>query len=222
MPSSTPVPTRRRFIQSTAALLGASTLAGCGGSGSASGSSREAPNAAPPEDALTDPTHVSLRHSERAPLVRDADSTTADSDGDSNADDGETPRFDEWHHLLVADADHASSLSFADVDGVEDARRLLSETDFDSESVYVERHVIGECYERRLCWIRWTDSEIETDYARILRDADVACKADAEDVVTNFIRIPAVLDPEQISSYGSSSGGGPCRRPDERAEGENV
>lgn len=223
MPSSTPTPTRRRLLQSVAAVLGASALAGCGGSGSASSTARAGPNAHPPEDALTDPTHVSLRHSERAPIVRDADSTTADSEGDSDADEGATARFDEWHHLLVANADHASSLTFADVDGVADARRLLAETDFESESVYVERHVIGECYERRLCWIRWTDSEVETDYARILRDADVACEADARDVVTNLVRIPVALDPERISSYGSSSGGGPCRRPeDERAEGESV
>mgnify|MGYP000321381740 FL=1 len=221
MPSSTTASTRRRLLQSTAAVLGASALAGCGGSGSASSSSSEAPNADSPEDALTDPTHVSLRSSERAPIVRDPESTTDGSGADSDADEGETPRFDEWHHFVVADADRASALTVADVDGVEDARRLLAETDFDSESVYVERHVIGECYERRLCWVRWTDSEVETDYARILRDADVACEADAEDVVTNLIRIPAALNPGQISSYGSSSGGGRCRRPEgERTEAD--
>jgi hypothetical protein len=224
MPSSTPAPTRRRFVKSTAAVLGAAALAGCGGSGSASSSSRAAPNADPPDDALTDPTHVTLRNPERAPIVSGPESTVGgtNAESDQGADES-TPQFDEWHHLVVVDADRASSLTFADVDGVDDARRLLEETDFDSESVYVERSVVPECYERRLCWIRWSDSEIETDYARILRDADVACEADAEDVVTNVIRLPVALDPDQISSYGSSSGSGPCRRPEgERMEGESA
>ncbi|WP_336024063.1 hypothetical protein [Halobellus salinisoli] len=210
MPSNTPSPSRRRLLQSAAALLGASALAGCGGSSSSSsGTARAGPDANPPKDALTDPTHVSLRNSELASIVRDAESETEEPTAGA---DGETPRFDRWQHELVADAERAESLTFADVDGVDEARSLLEETDFESESIYVEGHAVEECYERQLCWVRWTDSEIETDYARVLRDADVACEADAKDFVTNLIRIPAALDPDDIRSYGSS-GGGRCRTP---------
>ncbi|MFD1685344.1 hypothetical protein [Halobellus litoreus] len=219
MPSNAPSPSRRRLLQSIAAVLGASALAGCGGSGSASGTARAGPNVEPPQDALTDPTHVSLRNSELAPIVEDPDSETDASESDTAG----TPRFDDWQHDLVVDAERAGSLTFADVDGADEARALLDETDFESESVYVEGHVVPECYERRLCWVRWTDSEIETDYARILRDADVACEADADDFVTNLIRIPAALNPDDVRSYGSSSGSGPCRRPaGERTEGESA
>ncbi|MGQ4556489.1 hypothetical protein [Halobellus sp. GM3] len=208
MPSNTPSPSRRRLLQSMGTLLGVSALAGCGGSGSASSTARSGPDADPPEDALTDPTHVSLRNAEKAPIVRDPGSETDESGADSEG----TPRFDRWQHDLVADAERADSLAFADVDGADGARSLLAETDFESESVYIEGHVVGECYERRLCWIRWTDTEIETDYARILRDADVACEADSDDFVTNLIRIPAALNPDSVRSYGSS-GGGRCRTP---------
>ncbi|WP_144904821.1 hypothetical protein [Halobellus captivus] len=208
MPSNTPSPSRRRLLQPAAALLGSSALAGCGGSSTASSTARDGPDANPPEDALTDPTHVSLRNTERAPIVRDPNAET----GASGDDSAGTPRFDRWRHDLVVDAERAASLTFADVDGVDAARALLDETDFEAASVYVEGHVVAECYERRLCWIRWTDSEIETDYARILRDADVACEADAKDFVVNLIRIPAALDPDDIRSYGSG-GGGRCRTP---------
>ncbi|WP_256288621.1 hypothetical protein [Halobellus inordinatus] len=208
MPSSTSSPTRRRLLRSTAALLGAGALAGCGGHSGASGSSSvSGPGAEPPADALVDPTAVKLRNPELKPVVSTGTETTTKSD-----DQTETP-IDDWRHTLVGDAETAASLSFADVDGADEAKALLEETDFESQSVYVERHAIGECYERRLCWVRWTEHEIETDYARILRDADVACEADARDVVTYLIRIPVALDPEQVNSYSSGSGSGPCRTP---------
>lgn len=209
MPSNTPSPSRRRLLQSTAALLGLSALAGCGGSSSSTGTARAGPDADPPADAVTDPTHVSLRNTERAPIVRDSESTEST---ESTSGTDASSQFDRWQHELIADAERAASLSFADVDGVDEARQLLDETDFESETVYIEGHVVAECYERELCWIRWTDSGIETDYARILRDVDVACEADAEDFVTNLIRIPVALDPDKVRSY-SSSGGGRCRTP---------
>jgi hypothetical protein len=215
MPSSTQLPTRRRFVTSAIALLGGTALAGCGGSGSASGSSREAPNADPPDDALVDPPHVSLRNAALEPIVWSGTPTETPDTEES----GE-PAIDSWAHHVVASDEAAAELTFADVDGVDEAREFLAETDFDAATVYVERQLVGECYRHELCWVRWTDSEIETDYARILRDADVACEADARSVVTKLIRLPVTLEPGQISSYGSSSGGGPCRRPG--GDGESM
>ncbi|WP_311170484.1 hypothetical protein [Halobellus ordinarius] len=211
MPSSTPALTRRRLIQAAAAL-GATALAGCGGSSSASGSTREVPAAGPPDDALNDPPHVSLRQSELKPIVVTESTPTDDTETGTGAET--IAEADKWHQILVADAETAESLTIADVDGAESARQFIAETDFDAETVYVERHVTPECYERRLCWINWTESRIETEYARVLRDADVACEADAEDVLTTLIRIPAALDPDSVQRYSSGGGGGPCPRPE--------
>ena len=61
--------------------------------------------------------------------------------------DGTDAGIDEWRHNLIADADAA--------------RRFLDDTDFGSETVYVERHVVGECYDHRLCWIRRTDGRFD-------------------------------------------------------------
>ncbi|MFB6089670.1 MAG: hypothetical protein ABEJ97_01310 [Halobellus sp.] len=221
MPSSTQRPTRRRFVASAVSLLCGTALAGCGGldsaTGSASGSSREGPDARPPADALVDPPHVSLRNAEPKPNVwSETPTETATPEGD------EKPAIDEWAHHVVASDEAAADLTFADVEGADEARAFLEATDFDAETVYVERHVVGECYRHRLCWIRWTESEIETDYAWILRDADVACEADARDAVTKLIRLPVALDPDEISSYGSSSGSGRCRRPEGAGEPTEV
>ena len=202
MPSSTRSPTRRRLLRAAAALVGAGALAGCGGSASSSSSASNAPNANPPDDALTDPSTVALRAPADVTMLRDGETGT-DASGEI--------RTDEWQHDLVADADTAASVSIADVDGAEAARRFLDDTDFETETVYIERHVVGECYEQRLCWIRWTDEEVETSYARILRPAEVSCSADDRTGVTYLIRLPAALDPDSVSHFSSGSSSGVCR-----------
>ncbi|MFB6250581.1 MAG: hypothetical protein ABEI27_02655, partial [Halobellus sp.] len=143
--------------------------------------------------------------------------TTSSGDGQT-----ETGTIDDWAHYLIARTEDASALTFADVDGADDARSFLDATDFSSQTIYVERHLVDECFRHRLCWVRWTESEVETDYARLLRDADFACEANAQMAVTYLIRLPVTLEPGQINSYGSGSGGGPCPRPDNTTREGNT
>lgn len=201
MPSNPSRSSRRRLLRSAAALVGAGAVAGCGGTAESSGTAVAEVGADPPDDAVTDPESVVLRGPSDEPVLREV------------GDDESEPGVDEWRHNLVADAETAASLSVADVDGAAEARRFLKETDFDAETVYVERHVVGECYDQRLCWIRWTDERIETSYARVLRDADVSCSADVRVGVTHLIRLSAALDPDRVTRFSSSGGGGPCRTP---------
>ena len=214
MPSSTPRPPRRRFLRSAAALVSAGAVAGCNGTAESSGTAVDGPNADPPDDAVTDPESVVLRAPPDDPVLREV------GGGETGADS--EPRVDEWRHDLIADAETAASVSVADVDGAVEARRFLDDTDFGSETVYVERHVVGECYEHRLCWVRWTDDRVQTSYARVLRDADVACAADARVGVTHLIRLPAALDPEQVSRFSSSGGSGRCRRSTGAEDAESM
>jgi hypothetical protein len=195
--------TRRRVLRSAVCLLGA--LAGCNGESSseptATPTANAPPSDGPPSDALSDPPRLTLRKPDSGLVV---------TRGDAESTDDHRDRF-----FVVAEAETAASLSFAPVDGVADARQFVADTDFESESVYVDQRPVPECYRRRLCWIRWTEVEVETSYARTLRDADVACEADAEDVVATFVRLPAVLS--GVSRFHSSSGGGPCRPAEGRA-----
>ncbi|GAB3699043.1 hypothetical protein [Halorubrum pallidum] len=217
MPSERAWLSRRRFIGSAAATLSAPALSGCGGSGSSSGStSSDDPDAEPPDDALRAPPHVTLRGSTTEPNIVMREST------ESGTGDSPNER-DDWAQYVLSGDDDADALTFAEVEGVDEARAFLDQTEFDSETVYVERHLVGECYRHRLCWVRWTRREIETDYARVLRDVDVACEADARVAVTNLIRLPVALDSERISSYSSGGGSGACPRPteDDRREGDS-
>jgi hypothetical protein len=214
MPSSTPRPTRRRLLRSAAALVGVGAVAGCNGTAESSGTAVAGSDPDPPDDAIADPPSVVLRAPADEPVVREE----TDSDGDDESD----LRVDEWRHILVADDETATSVSIADVDGADEAREFLDETDFDAETVYVERHVVGECYDQRLCWIRWTDEQVETSYGRVLRPAEAACSADARVGVIHLIRLPAALDPDEISRFSSSGGSGQCRTPAGAGDGASM
>lgn len=200
--------TRRAFLRSAAGL--ATVLAGCGADPTPDSSPTTAPRG-PPRDALADPAMVRLRRSGRRPVVRRPDATDDEAE-DEESDAG----ADRWWHLLVTDAETADSLTFADSasDDVAAARRFLADTDFDSASVYVEQFVVPECYDRELCWIRWTEDRVETDYVRVLRDADVPCETAAEDVLASLFRLPVALNSAEGMSYGSGVGGGRCRTPE--------
>jgi hypothetical protein len=205
MPSNSPQPTRRRLLRSAAALVGVGAVAGCNGTAESSGTAVADPDPDPPDDAVTDPESVVLRAPPDELVLREATDTDTESEGDA--------RIDEWRHNLIADAETAASTSIAEIDGAGEARQFLDETDFGTETVYVERHVIGECYDQRLCWIRWTDERVETSYGRVLRPAEAACSADARVGVTHLIRLPVALDPDEVSRFSSSGGSGQCRTP---------
>ncbi|SEP24137.1 hypothetical protein SAMN04487948_12563 [Halogranum amylolyticum] len=199
--------TRRRALHGATALLAG--LAGCSGSSSSSRSS--SPTAAESGGSGdTDPESYTLRGPTDDPLVRTGDAST----------DTPTDRLEErrWHHEFVTSADAAESLRFADVDGVDGARAFLAETSFETETVYVERRTVGECWELDLCYVRWGPKRVETDYGRRLRAADVACSADEQVAVATFVRIPARLDPEEIRQYGSGTSSDGCRLPPQRRD----
>lgn len=197
--------TRRHTLRSAAGALAA--LAGCSAENRSRKDTTPSPHG-PPADALTDPPALTLRNPEAAPVVTRGTPTPTEDEG----------RF--WGHRLVVDDETASTLTVADVEGADRAREFLDATDFEGETVYVEQREIGECYERTLCWVKWTDSSIETAYSRGFRDADVACETDAKDVVAHLIRLPVALDPDRISGYGSQTTSGHCRSPDEDRTGE--
>jgi hypothetical protein len=191
--------TRRRALQSAVGALG--LLAGCSGQTSTTRTVTPAANG-PPDRARTDVESVRLRNPANDLVVTRGDATPTTESG---------ARL--WEHLFVTDAKTADSLAFADVEGVEAAREFLAATDFDAETVYVEQRGIGACYRQELCWVSWTKSSIRTSYARRLRDADEACDADEQEVAAELIRLPVVLDPDEIRERGSEGGPGNCRAP---------
>lgn len=207
-----PSPSRRDVLAATAAAAFGS-LAGCSG-GTRTGSAPTTAPDGPPSDALVDPPAVQLRRAELALVVTDADEPTDDrTAGTDRQDPGRVNDL-----TIVPDADTASSLRIAPVDGADDARDFLSATDFADESVVVVQQPVRACFERRICWVHWTEDSIDTRYASRYRDASVACETDEYDVVATLLRLPVSLDPNRITTFGSGGGGHGCDAYDRRAD----
>ncbi|WP_158058290.1 hypothetical protein [Halorussus halophilus] len=189
--------TRRHLLHGTTALL--ATLAGCGGESTTTSSS----SANRFENVEKNPEQYPLRNSGDEQVVWTRE--TADgNEGDSR------------RHLsqrLFADASSAKSLVFADVDGKAEAEQFVADTDFDTETLYVEQNRVNECFEEELCYVSWSATEIDTSYGRRYRDADVECSVEVRDTVAQLIRVPDTLDPDEVTGYGSGGSSGGCRYP---------
>ncbi len=196
---------RRRLLAGAAGLLAG--LAGCSRSTT---DTHSVPGERRPENVAVDPDAVSLRGpSTDDPLAWLASDATESDDPDAADSSGR----DALRRRLVGSRTEADRIRFADVAGADDARRLVAETDFEAETLYVEQRDVRECYSLELCYVTWSATEIDTQYGRHYRDADVPCEVDARDAAAWLVRVPDALDPDEVRSYGSGTGGGGCRYP---------
>ncbi|MBX0346785.1 hypothetical protein [Haloarcula pellucida] len=203
-------PTRRRVLHGAAGL--ASALAGCGGLLDGTGeSSRTSPTATAGESDFagseSDPENLAIRADTDRPPVWLADPDQAD---------GGRPTESEHSYLrtnaLVDSRERADRVAVADVPGADRVGAFLDATAFDSETVYVETHQVGECFRLELCSVSWRPDEVQTDYARVTRPYDEACRADRKVFAVRLVRIPAALDADSVNGFGSSIGSGSCDR----------
>ncbi|WP_202935131.1 hypothetical protein [Halorussus amylolyticus] len=139
------------------------------------------------------------------------DETTAESPPETRPESGRRSGF-------VATEGEAARVWFGDVDGADEARKFVANTDFDAETLYVETRPVGECQTLELCSVTWSDTDIDTQYGGGYRDADVSCDADARVSVSTLIRIPERIDPEHVNSHGSGWSSSGCRRERPREE----
>lgn len=188
--------TRRALLAGAAATLAG--LAGC--SGSSSSSSSSPPD--DPENLDTDPASVAIRHPEGAAVGWLGERPTPTGDRPLPGHGSE----------LIATAETASTLDFADVDGVDAMRSFVDDTDFERETLLLERHRVGECFELAICAVTWSPTSYHTYWTRRLRPADDACRAETHDRVATLVRIPAVIDPSQLSSAGARMSRGSCSK----------
>lgn len=212
--------TRRTLLHVAAAAVG--SLAGCSrilsGSGqSATSASQNNGTAVPNGGAETDP----------AMFVHRSDSETVPIRfGDPDQEARDPGRLDyPLRHISTTVIDSQSRsqrLTVADsVDGTAFSS-FVSETDFDSETLYLESNPVRECFELQLCRITWQPTEIRTDYVQKSRPYNEHCVANDRVVESRLFRIPAALSEESVNSYGSSvSGSYQCRMAGPaQAEGE--
>lgn len=130
------------------------------------------------------------------------------------SDDGSRPTPDPHTRRLVSEVIDSGSKAnriavAADVDRAA-IDTFLEETDFESETIYLQSVIVEECFRLELCQIHWGADSISTDYGRRSRPFDDPCEADNELYSVWFIRIPQAIDADDVSSYSSSVGGSPC------------
>ncbi|WP_415378802.1 hypothetical protein [Halosimplex sp. TS25] len=210
--------TRRRALQAAVGLTAG--FAGCNDSGGGGGGSPTPSAGRRPDDdhVALDPEYVTLRASDYELGERFAwfvDPEARPTDG------GTVERGDRLFRGLVADRATADTLTI-DEDAVAETeisdspgavREFVAETDFDRETLLLDRQLTYECYRLILCYVSWADREVETRYGRFLRDHDVSCEADARDGHLTFVRIPTSLDPERYEHGGTGVGNGHCFPP---------
>lgn len=194
-------PTRRALLSSAAATATAAVLAGCSGETSHSSDPSERP-----ANADLDPESARLRHDAETPPIWYSETETPVDPATAERGIYET-------RTLVATPEDRDRLSFADVEGADAARQFAADTDFERETLYLESHTVEACFRHELCYVTWASDEIDTDYGRYYRDAEVSCELDTEERVAWLIRIPDTLDPEAIRGYGSGLSGGGCHPP---------
>lgn len=112
---------------------------------------------------------------------------------------------------LIDTSSKAEEVSVADGFDRKRVSSFVAETDFDSETLYLESKRVRECFELRLCGISWDSDRVRTHYVRSLRPYDEYCAVDERVAESRLIRLPVALDARSVSSYGSStSGSGSC------------
>lgn len=185
----------RRSALEAVAAAGALALAGC------SDATTRTHNH-PPEvrDRITDFEAIQVRSHGPDPLFvtgEQPSKTPNHHDGDRNR------HASTLQHLT--DEDDIAELRFRDVAGAADLKSFVTNTDLESESVYLLQRSIGECYEPRLVGVYRKDTGIDAKFCRELLPADVECNADADDLIAIAIRLPFAGDEFTGLGIGSSS-----------------
>jgi hypothetical protein len=198
--------TRRRLLH--AAVAGIAGLAGCGRlTGGAAESSRTVSehggSTGPAASTDRDPQTVLLRTGSELPPIRPPD-FERERDNHSRRE-----RFSSRVTNAVLDSrSTAERLTVAPGTDRDTVSTFVAETDFSSQTLYLETNRIQECYRLRLCYVSWSSDRIETDYVRTLRPYDERCSADGSVFESRLVRLPVPLDEDDVNSFASSIGGG--------------
>jgi hypothetical protein len=208
------VPLSRRQLLQAVTTAGVVTVAGCNGRGG-----RQSPTPSPDPDrrSTVDYDALSVRNPAGEPFVRygDPDDRRTTDDGDRRADHADEPSYVGEPIATAADADRIAFT--ADVDGVDDARRFLDETDFERDVVYVHERPVSECRALAVSDVTTDADSFDLEFCFPLRPADVACEVDRRDVVVVLVRFRLATD--RLSGYSVGGGGGCKRPPRDRREG---
>lgn len=176
----------RRALLASVGTLGMASLAGCGGFSRRSLESLPAP----PSKPLQDLQVHKIRIEEPVRLFG-----TVEEDAE-----GPNPNYE-----FVDSAAELDSLDWNEqVAAAADLREFLAETDFEARTAMAFQTTVSACREYHLVQIRYSDGDIDSEFCRGLRPADVACSEGTEHTVGFGIRLP--LTDLDLSTVGWGTG----------------
>ena len=208
--------TRRRFLAvASAAAVAPGGLAGCLGSESSSSESHsgtEGPGRRiPDEQTATAPPTLFRRTNSAQPPLRLRETESGEDESLSRLSE-HYPQMTLVDSASMADRLVDDAPDSDDGDDDTDLASFVSETDFDTESLYLETRQVEQCFRLSLCYISWQGNEIRTDYGRVVRPYEEQCTAEATAFESRLFRLPVALDADEINGYGSSTSSSRCRR----------
>jgi hypothetical protein len=134
-------------------------------------------------------------------------------------------RYARHGRSVIVSEDDLAELTFGDVQEAERLRSFVTETDFDSSSVYLLSMPVEACYEIHLqsATVEWDELERDdlhphADFCRTYRPADVECSIEETHTVGFAIRLPVAAEQSSGMGRGMSSS---CR-PSPRGEYFNA
>ena len=96
-------------------------------------------------------------------------------------------------------------IEFTSATAADRLRSFVSETDFDTESVFLWATGVSECHDIHLQTVGLDpDDHPQVDFCRSTRPADVACSTETVHTVGYAIRLP--VDGENANGYGTGMG----------------
>lgn len=202
--------TRRRFLHVATAVAGG--LAGCSrltgdGTQSSGSASENGVSNFPDGNVESNPPTVLLRSESELPPIR------LDGTDDEYSEPSRTRPSPRIRNEVVGSESSAEALTVA-ADGDGSVDQFVSETNFESETLYLEVNRVRTCFRLELCRIAWRSDEVRTDYVRKLRSYDERCSTGSYAYESRLVRLPVALDEESVTGSGSTiSGGGECGRP---------
>lgn len=176
---------RRRTLLTSVAGLATAGLAGCGGS--------ERPLGAlpsPPPEPITDLDVLKVRVDDSVGLF-----------GSAEDDDG---RFDSSHDVVSTERDLDALRFNTDVPAAVDLREFVTGVDLDAHSVLLFQATVSSCHDYYLVRVAYGDGDLDAEFCRSLRPADVACDAVQESTVGYAIDLP--LTDVDLGSFGWGTG----------------
>lgn len=203
-------PSRRALLASVGSGATA-LLAGCGGDDSSGTITDRYPGERIEEYRVA----FTRSTGDRPPVV----AVSADDGTDS---DDQTTTPDRSLSRTLASTSDADAVEFApDARNVAAVRRLLAETGFTDECVFLYQTTIRECYRLELNYVsRDADGDPSFDFCNVIRDADTACERESRDYVAAFVRLPFSAD--EVGGYSVGRGSNCDPVPGEHREGESA